>query len=163
MQPSFSLLAAPSDLLSSDPRHDRSPAPLLPLILGTLFSAFLLSLPAFLFLGHCGMWENAETLWQSLLFALFFSPFNFDINIVRVAPFFLELATLLPEAALVEAFAVSQVLGEIGVHVAANFFDLDYGALDRLLVGTGKLLHAMQECDDMIHTLIQHEQAFVNT
>jgi hypothetical protein len=74
VQPSFSLLAAPSDLLSSDPRHDRSPAPLLPLILGTLFSAFLLSLPAFLFLGHCGMWENAETLWQSLLFALFFSP-----------------------------------------------------------------------------------------
>ena len=74
MQPSFSLLAAPSDLLSSDPRHDRSPAPLLPLILGTLFSAFLLSLPAFLFLGHCGMWENAETLWQFLLFALFFSP-----------------------------------------------------------------------------------------
>jgi len=29
------------------------------------------------------MWQNAETLWQSLLFfALFFSPFNFDINIV---------------------------------------------------------------------------------
>jgi len=55
----------------------------LPVILGTLFFAFLLSLPALLFLGHCGMWQNAETLWQSLLFALFFSPFNFDINIVR--------------------------------------------------------------------------------
>jgi len=28
------------------------------------------------------MWENAKTRWQSLLLALFFSPFNVDIDVV---------------------------------------------------------------------------------
>src|ERR1700676_3837920 len=113
----------------------RSPAPLLTVLLKTLFFAFLLHLPALLFLDHCGMWENAETLRQSLFVALFFAPFNVDIHIVRVAPFLLKLASLLPETPFIEAFAASQVLGETGIHVAANLFDLDYGALQRLLIG----------------------------
>src|ERR1700704_4343274 len=100
------------------------------------------------------MGDNAETPGQSLFFALFFSLFNFDINIVWVAPFFLKLATLLPETALIEAFTVSQMFGEIGIHVATNLFHLDYGALHRLLVGKGKLLHVMQKGNDVLHTLV---------
>jgi hypothetical protein len=103
------------------------------------------------------MWENAETPWQSLLFALFFSPFNFDINIVWVAPFFLELAALLPEAAFVKAFAISEVLGKLSVHVATNFLDLDYGALHRILVDKRKLPQAAQEYNYVVHTLIQQK------
>src|ERR1700676_5443450 len=72
---------------------------------------------------------------KTLFFALFFAPFNVDIHIVRVAPFLLKLASLLPETPFIEAFAASQVLGETGIHVAANLFDLDYGALQRLLIG----------------------------
>src|SRR5882724_3784378 len=92
-----------SDGLASDPhgfrflRHGRSPTPLLATLLGRFFRAFLLGFPALLFLSHCRIWENAEARRQTLLLALFFSPFNVDINIVRVAPFLLELAPLLPE------------------------------------------------------------------
>ncbi len=53
-----------------------SPGSLLPALLGRFSLAILFSLPALLPLGRCGMWENTETLWQSLLFALFFLPFG---------------------------------------------------------------------------------------
>jgi hypothetical protein len=155
----FPLIAAFFNLpafFSGDPRYDRSPA-LLPVPAGALFLLLLPRFPAFFLFGDYGVRDDADTLRQSLLFALFFSPFNFDINIVRVAPFFLELATLLPEAALFEAFADSQMFGETGVHVAANLFDLDYGAPHRFFVAKRKFFHTAQECDDMIHALIQQE------
>jgi hypothetical protein len=109
--------------------HGCSPTPLLATLLGTFFRALMLGFPRLFFLGNCRMWEDAETRRQSLFLALFFSPFNVDINIVWVAPFLLELPTLLPEAAFIETFAFGQMLGEIGVHVAPNLLDLDYRAL----------------------------------
>jgi hypothetical protein len=42
---------------------------------------------------------------------------------------------LLPETALVEAFAIRQSLCEIGVHIATDFFNLDNGDLERFLFG----------------------------
>src|ERR1700730_8010790 len=107
------------------------------------------------------MWENTEARRQTLLLALLFSPFNIDINIVRVAPFLLELPTLLPEVAFIETFPFGPVPGEIGVQSAPNLLDLDYRALHRFFVAKRKLFHTAQERDDMIHTLIQQEQAFV--
>src|SRR6267142_4939261 len=104
-----------SDGLASDAhgfrflRHGRSPTPLLATLLGRFFRALLLGFPALLFLSHRRMWDNAKARRQTLVLALFFSPFNVDINIVRVAPFLLELATLPPEAALVEALAVNKL------------------------------------------------------
>jgi len=157
------------DGLASDPhgfrflRHGRSPTPLRATPLGRFFHAFFLSFPALLILGHRRMWEKAKARRQTLVLALFFSPFNVDTNIVWVAPFLLELATVLPEAALVEALAVSKVFGDDSVHLTTDPFDLYYGALQRLLVGKRELPHAVQECDDMIHTLIQQEQALVDT
>src|SRR5450755_1227442 len=109
------------------------------------------------------MWENAEARRQALLLAFFFSPPNLDINIVWVTPFLLEIPTLLPEATFIEAFAICQFFRKIGIHVASDLFDLDNGTLHRLLVGKGKFLHLAQECDDVVHTLIQQEKTFINT
>jgi hypothetical protein len=74
---------------------------------------------------------------KQLVLAPFFSPSNVDVGIVRIAPFLLKLVALLREATLIEAFAVGQMFSEISVHLASNLFDLDYGALYRLLVSKG--------------------------
>ncbi len=108
------------------------------------------------------MRDNAEPRRQSLLFAFFFAALDVDIHVVGVSPLLLERAALLPEAAFVQAFAISQVLGELHVDVGANLFDLDYGGLQRLLVGKRKLLHAAQDGDDMIDTVVPQEKAFVD-
>jgi hypothetical protein len=50
--------------------------------------------------AECG---NADTRRQSLRFAFFFSPFNIDTDVIRVAAFLLKLAMLFPETAFVEA------------------------------------------------------------
>src|SRR5439155_20524871 len=68
-------------------RHGRSPTPLLATPLGRFFRVFFLGFPALLFLSHRRMWENAKARRQTLILALFFSPFNVDTNIVWVAPF----------------------------------------------------------------------------
>src|SRR6478736_3643301 len=108
------------------------------------------------------MWENTQARRQALLLAFFFSPPDLDINIVRVAPFLLELPALLPEAALIEAFAICQFFREIGIHVASDLFDLDNGTLNRLPVRKGKCLHLTQEGDDVVHTLVQEEKTFID-
>jgi len=109
------------------------------------------------------MWENTEARGQALLLAFFFSPPNFDIHIVRVAPSILELPTLLPEATFIEAFAICQFFRKVGIHVASDLLDLDNGPLHRLLVSKGKFLHLAQEGDDVVHTLVQQEKTFINT
>jgi hypothetical protein len=82
---------------------------------------------------------------QPLLLSFFLAALDVDVHIVRVSPLLFKCSTLLPEAAFIEAFTVGQVFGEIRVHIAADFFDLDDGALHRILVGKGKLLHLAQE------------------
>ena len=109
------------------------------------------------------MWQNPEARRQTLLFAFLFSLLNVAINNVRVAPFFLEPPALLPETACIKAFAIRQFFREIGAHVAPDLFDLDNGALYRLLVGKGKFLHPSQEGDDAVHTLIQQKKTFIDT
>jgi hypothetical protein len=78
--------------------------PLFPALPGALFLPLLSCLPAFFFCGDGGVRNDADTRWQSLLLAFFLSPLNVDVDIVRIAPFLLELSTLLPETAFVEAF-----------------------------------------------------------
>jgi hypothetical protein len=139
------------------------PTPLISAPLGALFVALLLVFPTILFLSHGGMRENAEARGQSLLPAFFLSPANLDINVVRVAPFLLELPALLPEATFIGAFAICQPFREFGIHVASDLLDLDNGTLHRLLVGKGKFLHLSQEGDEVVHALVQQEKTFVNT
>jgi hypothetical protein len=107
--------------------------------------------------------EDTEARWQALLLAIFFSPANLDVNVVRVTPFLLELPALLPEVAFIEAFAIRQFLRKVGIHVASDLFDLDDSTLHRLLVGQGKFLHLAQEGDEVVHTLVQQEKAFIDT
>src|SRR5580692_88797 len=109
------------------------------------------------------MWENTEAWRQALLLAFFFSSPNLYIDIVRVAPFLLELLALLPEAAFIEAFATCQFFRKLGIHVASDLFNLNNGALHRLSVGKGELPHLAQEDDDVVYTFIQQEKTFINT
>ena len=75
------------------------------------------------------MRENADTWWQSLLLALFLAPLDVDINVIRVSPFLLKIPALFPETAFVETLAIGQSFGEIGIHIATDFLDLNNGDL----------------------------------
>src|ERR1700739_1537079 len=108
------------------------------------------------------MGENTQARGQTLLLAFFFSLTNLGIHIVRVAPFLLEFPALLPEATLIEAFAIYQFFRKVGIHVASDLFDLDNGTLHRLLVGKGKFLHLAQEGNDVIYALVQEKKTFIN-
>ena len=75
----------------------------------TFFRELLLGFPALLFLAKCRMWENSKARRQTLLLSLFFLPFNVHVNVVPVESLLLKLVALLPEATLIERFAVSQI------------------------------------------------------
>jgi hypothetical protein len=130
------------------------PTPLISAPLGALFVALLLVFPTILFLSHGGMRENAEARGQSLLLAFFLASPDVDVYIVRVTPLLFELATLLPEATFIGAFAICQPFREFGIHFASDLLDLDNGTLHRLLVGQGKFFHLSQESDEALHALI---------
>ena len=62
------------------------------------------------FLGDCGVKDKTETWRQSLLLAFFLALLDVNVHVVRVSPLLLNGAALLPEAALVEAFAIAELL-----------------------------------------------------
>src|SRR6266851_5185903 len=138
------------------------PHPLLPALPCTLLLPLLLRFPALFFFGDCGVRDNADPWRQSLLLAFFLAAPDVDIHVVGISPLLFVGAPQLPEAAFVEAFAVGQLFAEVSVHAGANLFDLSHGALHRSLIGKWKLLHASQQRDNMIHALVQQEEAFVD-
>jgi hypothetical protein len=64
-------------------------------------------LPAFFVGGDRGVRDNADSRRQSLLLAFFLAVLDVDINVVGVSPLLFKRTPLLPEAALVGAFAVT--------------------------------------------------------
>ena len=96
-------------------------------------------------------------------FAFFLATLDVDVHIIGVSPLLLKRSPLLPEVSFVEAFTVGQVLGEIRVHIAADFLDLDNSALHRILVGKREFPHVSQERDDVVDSLVQQEKTFINT
>jgi hypothetical protein len=131
---------------------------------GTRFLSLLCGFPTFFLFGYHGVRDDAaeKSGRQSLFLAFFLAMLDFDVNVIRVAPFLLKGAPLFPEAALVEPFTVSQVLCEIGVHIAAKFFDLDDDGLHGFPVREVKLPHISQQGNHALDTLIEQEQAFVD-